>query len=360
VKPFTYVRARTLANAVDLFADRDDAHFVAGGTNVTDLLKLGVLEASHLIDVTDALPREIDTLPDGTTRIGAGVSNAVLAGHRTIRGRYPALAAALLAGASGQIRNAATVGGNLLQRTRCTYFQDVTRPCNKREPGTGCPALAGAHRDLSVIGGSGTCIATHPGDMAVALAMYDAEVEVLHTGGRTTRLPVGELHRLPGNRPDRDTVLAPGEIVTAVYLPDPGPHRSAYRKVRDRQSYAFALVSVAAAVTAGPDGSTVRLAFGSVAPRPWRARTAEERLRGHALTDELVRAALDAEFAAATPLPGNAFKVEMAKAAGLATVRDLLAGRGENTPDQAHDVPGPAEHPHTPSAPAEGPEGAAG
>ena len=257
-------------------------------------------------------------------RIGALVRNSDLAADRTIRSRYPLLAQAVLAGASGQLRNLATTGGNLLQRTRCVYFQDITRPCNKRIPGSGCPAREGYHRELAILGASEACIATHPSDMAVALVALDAVVRVLGPQGERT-IPLVDFYRLPGEEPQRDTVLSHGELITAVDLPELSfATRSHYRKVRDRASYAFALVSVAAALDV-TDGVVrdVRIALGGVAPRPWRAAKAEAVLRGAPATGEVFGRAAEAELAEAQPLPGNAFKVPLARNTLVRTLLDL-------------------------------------
>lgn len=257
-------------------------------------------------------------------RIGATVRNSDLAADPIIRARYPVLSQAPLAGASGQLRNLATTGGNLLQRTRCVYFQDVTTPCNKREPGSGCSAIGGYTRYHAILGASADCIAVHPSDMAVAMAALDAIVGVLGANGER-RIPLVDFHRLPGAEPQRDTVLAHGELITAVELPElPFTSRSAYRKVRDRASYAFALVSVAAALDV-VDGTVrdVRIAFGRVAHKPWRAFRAEEVLRGAPATNDTFRRAADAELADARPLPDNAFKVPLAANTLVAVLRDL-------------------------------------
>jgi xanthine dehydrogenase YagS FAD-binding subunit len=252
------------------------------------------------------------------------VRNSDLAADRTIRSRYPVLAQALLAGASGQLRNLATTGGNLLQRTRCVYFQDVSKPCNKREPGSGCPAREGYHRTLAIMGASEACIATHPSDMAVAMVALDAVVRVLGPNGERT-IPLVHFHRLPGNEPQRDTMLEHGELITAVDLPPLAfGARSHYRKVRDRASYAFALVSVAAAIDVA-DGMVrgARIAFGGVAHVPWRATKAETVLRGAPATEEVYRRAADAELAVAQPLRDNAFKVPLARNILVRTLLDL-------------------------------------
>jgi xanthine dehydrogenase YagS FAD-binding subunit len=337
VKPFRYVRAEDAASAVATATGTPGAAYLAGGTNLVDLMKLGVALPDVLVDVGRLPLDAIEPTADGGLRIGAGVRNSDLAAHPDVRRRWPVLAHALLAGASGQLRNQATVGGNLLQRTRCPYFQDVTKPCNKRAPGTGCPAIPGEHRDLAILGGSAACIATNPSDMAVALAALDAVVVVQQPDGEQ-RVPLVDLHRLPGDAPERDTMLAPGALITAVDLPPLAfGARSAYRKVRDRASYAFALVSVAAALEV-VDGrvADVRLALGAVAPRPWRARRAEAALRGGPATEEAFRAAADVELEAAEPLPGNAFKVTLARNVVARTLSDLTqrAGRGR-TGDRA-------------------------
>jgi len=320
--PFQYERANDAASAVALLSQAPRGAFLGGGTNLVDLMKLGVAQPELLIDVSHLSSDRIETLPNQGVRIGAAVRNSDLAADRTIRTRYPVLAQALLAGASGQLRNLATTGGNLLQRTRCVYFQDVSKPCNKREPGSGCPAREGYHRNLAILGASEACIATHPSDMAVAMAALDAVVRVLGPQGERT-IPLTSFHRLPGDEPQRDTVLEHGELITAIDLPPlPFATRSHYRKVRDRASYAFALVSIAAAADLA-DGviRDVRIAFGGVAAAPWRARKAEDLLRGAPVTETLLRQAAEAEFAAAQPLRENAFKVRLA---GNLLVRTLL------------------------------------
>ena len=327
MRPFAYERAADKEAAIAALADRPGAVFLGGGTNLVDLMKLGVARPELLVDVSRLPHDRIEPLPGGGVRIGAAVRNSDLAADRTIHRAYPVLSQALLAGASGQLRNLATVGGNLLQRTRCVYFQDVTRPCNKRQPGTGCPARAGHHRDLAIIGTSPACVATNPSDMAVAMVALDAVVRVEGAGG-VRSVPVAELHRLPGDEPHRDTVLEHGELITAVELPAlPLAARSRYRKVRDRASYAFALVSLASAVEV-VDGVVrdVRIAFGGIAPRPWRAWQAEAALRGAPATEEAFRHAADVELAAADPLPDNAFKVPLARNLLVRTLLDQTEG----------------------------------
>jgi xanthine dehydrogenase YagS FAD-binding subunit len=325
VKAFVYERPADAASAIAAVAARPGASFLAGGTNLVDHMKLGIETPELLVDVTRLLPDTIEE-HDGGLRIGAGVRNADLAADMRVRTRYPALSQALLAGASGQLRNLATTGGNLLQRTRCPYFRDRTMACNKREPGTGCSALAGFDREHAILGASEHCVATNPSDMAVALRAFDAVVRVQGPDG-TRAIALADLHRLPGDAPDRDTTLRHGELITAVDVPAlPIAARSAYRKVRDRASYAFALVSVAAALQLDDEGETiadVRIALGGVAHVPWRASRAEEALRGRPATEASFRAAADAELRAARALEHNAFKVPMAANALVATLRDL-------------------------------------
>lgn len=328
MKPLHYEAPADAEEAVRRVAADPDAAFLGGGTNVLDHLKLGIATPERLVDATGLTSDEI-TEVDGGLRIGAAVRNSDLAADRRVRERYPMLARALLAGASGQLRNMATTGGNPLQRTRCVYFQDVTTPCNKREPGSGCSAIGGYTRYHAVLGASEQCIATHPSDMAVALAALDASVRVLGASGERT-IPFVELHRLPGKEPERDTVLEHGDLITAVDLPVPPAGHSTYRKVRDRASYAFALVSVAAVLDVS--GGTVRdarIALGGVAPKPWRAHLAEEALRGAPATVDSYRAAAESELAEARPRDGldggNGFKIPMATRT-LVAVLDELTG----------------------------------
>jgi xanthine dehydrogenase YagS FAD-binding subunit len=324
VNPFRYERADDVSGAVSTVAGAPGAAYLAGGTNLVDLMKLGVATPETLVDVRRLTADGVEPLPDGRVRIGAATTNGVLAADETIRRRYPVLSQALLSGASGQLRNLATTGGNLLQRTRCVYFQDLTTPCNKRERGSGCSAREGHHRNLAILGASDACIATHPSDMAVAMCALDAVVRTLGPDGERA-IPVTELHRLPGEEPDRDTVLRHGELITAVDLPPLAlAAHSRYRKVRDRASYAFALVSVAAALDVA-DGHVrdVRLALGGVAHKPWRATTAEQALRGAPAAAASFREALDEELASARPLPGNAYKVALATGVAVDTLREL-------------------------------------
>ncbi|WP_411143906.1 FAD binding domain-containing protein [Streptomyces sp. x-80] len=326
MKPFGYLRAASVEEAVRAGAAQPGARFLGGGTNLVDLMKLGVEEPRLLIDVSGLPLDRIEELPDGGLRIGATVRNSELAAAVVVRERYPVLSQALLAGASGQLRNTATTGGNLVQRTRCTYFQDISKPCNKRVPGTGCPARDGAHHDLAVLGHSAHCVATQPSDLAVALAVLDATVH-LHGPDGERDVPVTEFHRLPGEHPEQDTVLRPGELITAVRLPPGHPGaRSRYRKARDRASSAFALVSVGAVLEVR--GGAVRraaLAFGGLAHRPWRARAAEEVLRGAPATADTFARAADAELAAARPLRENGFKVTLARNLAIDALTDLAA-----------------------------------
>ena len=324
MKPFRFDRAGDISGAVATLAREPDGEFLAGGTNLVDLMKVGVMEPDVLVDVRRLTSAEIEDLPDGGLRIGAAVTNSELAADRRVRSRYPVLSQALLAGASGQLRNLATTGGNLLQRTRCVYFYDTTTPCNKREPGTGCSALEGCNKDHAIFGASRHCVATHPSDMAVAMTALDAVVLVRGPGGER-RIPVAELHRLPGDEPQRDTTLAHAELITAVDLPPlEFSSSSRYRKVRERASYAFALVSVAAALQVR-DGvvNDVRIALGGVAHKPWRARKAEDALRGRPAGQESFRAAAEAELADAVPLRENSYKVPLARNVITRTLLDL-------------------------------------
>lgn len=324
MRAFRYERATDVAGAVTTVAGSPTSAFLAGGTNLVDHMRLGVTNPDLLVDVRMLTSDQIEELPEGRIRIGAGMTNSDLAVHRTIRRRYPFLSQAILSGASGQLRNMATVGGNLLQRTRCVYFQDLTTPCNKRDPGSGCSAREGFQRDNAIFGTSDSCVAVHPSDMAVAMAALDAEVHTRGPGGERT-IPMSELHRLPGDEPQRDTVLERGELITAVELPAlPIAANSRYRKVRDRASYAFALVSVAAALEVA-DGAVadVRVALGGVAHKPWRARKLEAALRGQPATEASFAAAVDAELADARPQPGNAFKVPLAHNAVVRTLAEL-------------------------------------
>ena len=304
MKPFTYERARSPAEAAASAAGTANAKFIAGGTNLLDLMKLQIEAPAHLIDVNGLALDQIESTPEGGLRIGALVRNTDLAAHEQVRRDYGVLSRALLAGATGQLRNMATTAGNMLQRTRCPYFYDTNMACNKRQPGSGCSAIGGFTRQHAVVGGSDACIATHPSDMAVALRALDASVETVRADGTTRAIPMAEFHRLPGDTPHIETALAPGELITAVTLPKPIGGKQFYRKVRDRASYAFALVSVAAVIQR--DG-TGRVAMGGVAHKPWRVEAAEAEMPhgAKAVTAQL--------FAGAEPTHDNAFKLPLAE-----------------------------------------------
>jgi len=304
MRPFTYERAASPAEAAAAVARLPGATFIAGGTNLLDLMKLQIEAPSHLVDVNGLALDRIEPTPEGGLRIGALVRNTDLAADARVRRDYGVLSRALLAGASGQLRNKATTAGNLLQRTRCPYFYDTNQPCNKRQPGSGCAAIGGFSRQLAVVGHSEACIATNPSDMAVAMRTLDAVVETVKADGTTREIPIAEFHRLPGDTPHIETALEKGELITAVVLPPPIGGRHFYRKVRDRASYAFALVSVAAVVQR--DG-TARVALGGVAHKPWRVEAAEAEVpRG-------AKAAMAAILADARPAHENAFKVTLAE-----------------------------------------------
>jgi len=327
MNPFHYVRASDTSSAVRALADQAaPARFLAGGTNLIDLMREGIERPRAIVDITRLPLAGIDELPDGGVRIGAMVRNSHLAADRTIRERYPLLSQAILHGASAQLRNMATTGGNLMQRTRCYYFYDGAARCNKREPGSGCDAMDGFNRIHAILGASPLCIATHPSDMCVALAALDATVNLAGPSGTRT-LAFGDFHRLPGETPDVDTNLQPGELITSVDLPGSSARLpSTYRKVRDRASYAFALVSVAAALRVeGGVVRDVRLALGGVAHKPWRAATAESVLLDHAPTPGAFARAADAELAPAVPLARNGFKIVLARRVIIATLSELAA-----------------------------------
>ncbi|MFJ3458841.1 FAD binding domain-containing protein [Scandinavium goeteborgense] len=304
MKAFTYERVKTPAEAAASARRSAGAKFIAGGTNLLDLMKLEIETPVHLIDVNGLDLNHIDATDEGGLRIGALVRNTDLAADPRVRRDYAVLARALLAGASGQLRNQATTAGNLLQRTRCPYFYDTNQPCNKRLPGSGCAALEGFSRQHAVVGASEACIATHPSDMAVAMRVLDAIVETVDPDGKQRKIPIADFYRAPGNTPHRETVLTPGELIVAVTLPAPLGGTHIYRKVRDRASYAFALVSVAAVVL--PDGSG-RVAFGGVAHKPWRQAEADAQIPHGA------QAVYDQLFSHAHPTPENAFKLTLAK-----------------------------------------------
>lgn len=312
MRPFSYERATGLREAAAAVAARPDAKFIAGGTNLIDLMKLGIERPAHLVDISRLPLRDIEETTEGGLRIGAQLPNSDLAADRRVRERYPLLSQALLAGASGQLRNKATTAGNLLQRTRCPYFYNPGMACNKRVPGSGCSALGGFERSLGILGTSEACAAVHPSDMAVAMAALDARVETVDGAGAARDIPLGELHRLPGATPERETNLAAGEMITAVVLPPPPPGRQLYRKVRDRASYAFALVSVAAVINAERGHiRTARLAFGGIAPKPWRSQAAEAVLANRPAGAESFRAAAEAVLAGARRSEQVDFKHEL-------------------------------------------------
>jgi xanthine dehydrogenase YagS FAD-binding subunit len=302
MREFTFERASSVEAAAKAAAANPDVKFIAGGTNLLDLMKLQIETPSHLIDVNGLGLDAIEPTPEGGLRIGALVRNTDLAAHEIVRRDYALLSRALLAGASGQLRNKATTAGNLLQRTRCPYFYDTNLPCNKRQPGSGCSAIGGVTRQLAVIGVSDACIATHPSDMAVAMRALDAVVETVKADGSRRSIPIADFHRLPGDTPEIETALETGEFILAVTLPPPIGGRQIYRKVRDRASYAFALVSIGAVVQ--PDG-TGRVAIGGVAHRPWRVEDAEPELRNGA------RAASGAILDGARPTEQNRFKLDL-------------------------------------------------
>ncbi|MBN8872674.1 MAG: xanthine dehydrogenase family protein subunit M [Rhodospirillales bacterium] len=310
MRAFTYQRVAATAEATAALARIPGAKLLAGGTNLLDLMKLEIEAPTHLIDIRDLDLARIEDTAAGGLRIGALVSNTDLASDARIKRHYPVISRAIVSGATGQLRNKASTAGNLLQRNRCPYFYDTDQPCNKRLPGSGCSAIDGASRGLAVIGTSSACIATYPGDLAVALRLLDAEIETVDAAGRTRTLPIADFHRLPGDTPQIETALQPSELITAVILPPPLGGRHFYLKVRDRASYAFALVSVAAVLH--PD-RTGRIAFGGVAPKPWRVEQAEAALQDSA------EAVVSIAFDGATPTEQNAFKVPLA-ARALASV----------------------------------------
>jgi xanthine dehydrogenase YagS FAD-binding subunit len=322
MRAFTYERATTPQSAASAVLATPGATFIAGGTNLLDLMKLQVATPQHVIDVTRLDLKTISDTADGGLRVGALVTNADLAADKRVRKEYGVLSRALLSGATGQLRNKATTGGNLLQRTRCYYFYDTAKPCNKREPGTGCSAIGGYNRIHAILGASDSCIATHPSDMAVGMLALGATVEVIDGQGETRSIPMTEFHRLPGTTPQIETNLAPGELITAVLLPPPLPGVHIYRKVRDRASYAFALVSVAAIVDAeGGHIRSARLAFGGLAHKPWRVVAAEQALAGAPINDATFGEAADIAFAGARGYGSNDFKVPLARR----TLRAVLA-----------------------------------
>ena len=310
MRPFTYERARDPQSAVKAAAETAGARFLAGGTNLLDLMKLEIETPQHLIDVGRLPLGQIEDAPDGGLKIGAMTSNTQVAADARVRSRYPVLTQAIVAGGSPQLRNKATTGGNLLQRTRCAYFYDTSKPCNKRQPGSGCGALEGLNRNAAILGASHACIATHPSDMAVALVALDARVETLSPDGDGREFPLMELHRLPGETPEVETHLIPGELITAIVLPPPPDGGQLYRKVRDRASYAAGLSSVAVAGD--------RVALGMVAHKPWPAAEAEAALSAGASPDE----AMAAELEAASETGRNGFKITLTARLGAATIAE--------------------------------------
>jgi xanthine dehydrogenase YagS FAD-binding subunit len=324
MREFGYQRVFDVSGAVAVLGADPDARFLGGGTNLIDLMKAGVERPARLVDVRELPLDRIESTPDGGLRTGATVTNSDLAAHPEVRRRYPALTQAVLAGASGQLRNMATVGGNLLQRTRCGYFTDLTKPCNKRAPGSGCPAVEGEHHNHAILGASEHCVATHPSDMVVALTAFDAVVSYETVDG-PGELALTEFYLPVGDTPHLETALPPGALITAVTVPpNPVAANSRYRKVRERASYAFAIGSLAAALDV-QDGVVrdVRLALGAVASRPWRAREAERLLTGGPATAEAFAAAADAELAAAETLPKNGYKVPLMRNLVVAVLSEL-------------------------------------
>ena len=313
MRAFSYERAKTPEQAAAAVAETQGAKFLAGGTNLLDLMKLEIETPTHLVDVQDLELDRIEDTDDGGVRIGAFVSNTALASDRKIRADYGVLTRAIVAGASGQLRNKATTAGNLMQRTRCPYFYDTNMACNKRKPGSGCAAIAGFSRQLGVIGTSDSCIATYPGDMAVALRVLDATVQTIKADGTKRNIPIADFHRLPGDRPDLDNILERSELITHVTLPRPIKGQHFYHKIRDRASYAFALVSAAGIIA--PDGA-VRVAFGGVAPKPWRVEAAEAAI---AKDRKIATAQI---FAGARPTEENKFKISLADRALAAVIAE--------------------------------------
>lgn len=327
MRAFRYARAATVDEALKLYATSPECRFIGGGTNLLDLMKMEVERPAQLIDIS-RIPLNTVEERDGALRIGAMVTNSQAANHPLVRTRFPLLSQAILAGASQQLRNMATMGGNLLQRTRCYYFYDPTyQECNKRAPGSGCSAINGINRIHAILGASSECIATHPSDMCVALAALNAIVQVQGSNG-VRSIPMVDFHRLPGTTPQIDTNLHPGEIITAIDVPNPAQGiRSHYLKVRDRNSYAFALVSVATVLELAPNGMVkdIRIALGGVAHKPWRATEAERYLIGHAPDASRLATAAERELHTAKPHQGNAFKVELAKRAIVRAVENAAA-----------------------------------
>jgi xanthine dehydrogenase YagS FAD-binding subunit len=327
MRAFTYERATDPGAAVAAVS-RPGAKFISGGTNLLDLMRLEIEQPTHLVDISRLPLKEIEELPDGGLRIGAEATNSDVAADRLVRTHYPVLSQALVAGASGQLRNKASIGGNLLQRTRCPYFYyPTTEGCNKLEPGSGCAALGGYNRGHAILGASEACIAVHPSDMAVALAALEAQIDLLGADGAARRVPIGDFHRLPGDTPHIETVLEPGEMITGVVLPIQPSGRQVYRKVRDRASYEFALVSVAA-IVATERGTIMaaRVALGGVAHKPWRSVEVEAALVGGPATMDTFRTAAEAAMAGAVGRGHNDFKIELAKRTLCRTLANAVQG----------------------------------
>lgn len=322
MKPFMYERV-TDPRAAGAAVSRAGAKFISGGTNLLDLMKLEIEQPTHLVDISRLPLKQVEDLPNGGIRIGAQSANSEVAADPRVRARYPALAEALLAGASGQLRNKASIGGNLLQRTRCPYFYDTAVACNKRTPGAGCAALRGFNRAHAILGASDACIATHPSDMAVAMSALEAQIDLLEPDQSTRRVAIDDFYCCPGSTPHIETVLRPGEMITAVILPPPPPGRQRYRKVRDRASYEFALISVAVIIATDRETiSTARVAFGAVAHKPWRSIDAEAALKGRPATLTTYQAAADAAMRSAVGRGHNDFKIELAKRTLCRTLAD--------------------------------------
>jgi xanthine dehydrogenase YagS FAD-binding subunit len=327
VKSFTYERADSPAEAARAVVARPGAKFIGGGTNLLDLMKLEVETPTHLVDVNHLGLDKIEDTPEGGLRIGTQVRNSDLAADQRVRTRYAVLSRALLAGASAQLRNKATTGGNLLQRTRCYYFYDTAKPCNKRDPGSGCAAIEGFNRNLAILGTSPKCIATYPSDMAVAMRVLDATVETIAADGATRAIPVAEFHRLPGEHPERDTNLNSGELITHVTLPPPPKGVQLYRKVRDRASYAFALVSVAAVVESeGGHIRNARFAFGGIAQKPWRLEAAEQEVDDRPANAATFNAAADRVLDGARGYGSNDFKILLTRRTLSAVLTEAANG----------------------------------
>src|SRR6201981_2405323 len=322
MKPFTYERV-TDPRAAGAAVSRAGAKFISGGPNLLDLMKLEIEQPTHLVDISRLPLKQVEDLPDGGIRIGAQAANSDVAADPRVCARYPVLAEAVLAGASGQLRNKASIGGNLLQRTRCSYFYDTAVACNKRTPGAGCAALRGVNRTHAILGASDACIATHPSDMAVAMSALGATVSLLSPETTTRNIPIGEFYGLPGSTPHIETLLRPGEMITAVILPPPPPGRQRYRKVRDRASYEFALISVAVIIATDRETiTTARVAFGAVAHKPWRSMDAEAALKGRPATLTTYQAAAEVAMRSALGRGHNDFKIELAKRTLCRTLAD--------------------------------------